>query len=141
MAPIPGDSSKHQFCTSMPQGGHPPHHSITSSARASKLSGTSRPRALAVLRLITASYFTGLAPAAIPEHDWACRQHPKTGNTCAREALVRLCRGHHLSVSAGHVKKPDLLRMRPVEHMDRLGGGLQYYLAALLREISLSLRR
>src|SRR5262249_2842913 len=34
MAPIPGDSSKHQFGTSMPQGGHPPHHSITSSARA-----------------------------------------------------------------------------------------------------------
>jgi hypothetical protein len=33
MAPIPGDSSKHQFGTSMPQGGHPPHHSITSSAR------------------------------------------------------------------------------------------------------------
>jgi DNA helicase HerA-like ATPase len=28
MAPIPGDSSKHQFGTSMPQGGHPPHHSI-----------------------------------------------------------------------------------------------------------------
>jgi hypothetical protein len=31
MAPIAGDSSKHQFGTSMPQGGHPPHHSITSS--------------------------------------------------------------------------------------------------------------
>ena len=27
--------------------------------------------------------------------------------------------------SAGHVKKPDLLSMRPVEHADRLGGGLQ----------------
>src|SRR2546428_13583 len=33
MAPIPGDSSKSQFGTSMPQGGHPPHHSITSSTR------------------------------------------------------------------------------------------------------------
>ena len=33
MAPVPGDSSKHQFGTQMPQGGHPPHHSITSSAR------------------------------------------------------------------------------------------------------------
>src|SRR5262245_4944476 len=32
MAPVPGDSSKHQFGTSMPQGGHPPHHSIISSA-------------------------------------------------------------------------------------------------------------
>ena len=27
--------------------------------------------------------------------------------------------------SAGHVKKPDPLSMRPVEHPDRLGGGLQ----------------
>src|SRR5215471_11365719 len=32
MAPFPGDSSKHQFGTSMPHGGHPPHHSITSLA-------------------------------------------------------------------------------------------------------------
>src|SRR5262245_5109240 len=36
----------------MPQGGHPPHHSITSSARASSLSGTVRPSIRAVrLRL------------------------------------------------------------------------------------------
>jgi hypothetical protein len=35
------------------------------------------------------------------------------------------------------VKKPDLLCMRPVERMDRLGGGLQLYLAALLREIAI----
>jgi hypothetical protein len=27
--------------------------------------------------------------------------------------------------SAGHVKKPDLLGMRAVEHLDRFGGGLQ----------------
>jgi hypothetical protein len=40
MAPIPGDSSKHQFGTSMPQGGHPPHHSISFSARACSVSGT-----------------------------------------------------------------------------------------------------
>src|SRR6516165_9832597 len=40
MAPVPGDSSKHQFGTSMPQGGHPPHHSITSSARARSVGGT-----------------------------------------------------------------------------------------------------
>src|SRR5262249_24423565 len=37
----------------------PPHHSITSSARASSVGGTSRPSALAVLRLITSSYFVG----------------------------------------------------------------------------------
>src|SRR5262249_19844877 len=35
------------------------NHSITSSARASSLSGTSRPSVLAVLRLITSSYFVG----------------------------------------------------------------------------------
>jgi hypothetical protein len=34
-------------------------YSITSSARASSVGGTSRPRALAVLRLITSSYLVG----------------------------------------------------------------------------------
>src|SRR5438067_9817173 len=38
---------------------HPPHHSITSSARASNVGAMSRPSALAVFRLITKSYFTG----------------------------------------------------------------------------------
>src|SRR6266542_3561097 len=33
--------------------------------------------------------------------------------------------------SARHVKQPDLLRLRAVESTDRLGGGLQQYLAAL----------
>src|SRR5262249_21759415 len=37
----------------------PPSHSITSSARASSVGGTSRPSALAVLRFTTISYFTG----------------------------------------------------------------------------------
>src|SRR5437764_1137109 len=37
----------------------PPLHSITSSARASTVEGTSRPSALAVLRLITSSYLVG----------------------------------------------------------------------------------
>jgi hypothetical protein len=46
-----------------------------------------------------------------------------------------------IPVSAGHVKKPDLLCMRPVERTDRLGGGLQQNLAALLREISRGFRR
>ena len=36
-----------------------PLHSITSSARASRVGGTSRPSALAVLRLITSSYLVG----------------------------------------------------------------------------------
>src|SRR6516165_2241780 len=51
------------------------------------------------------------------------------------------CRGWHPPVSAGHVKKPDLLCMRPVERTNRLGGRLQQNLAALLREISLGFRR
>src|SRR5499433_1100734 len=46
-----------------------------------------------------------------------------------------------LPVSAGHVEKSDLLCMRPVERINRLGRGLQQNLAALLGEISLSLRR
>ena len=35
------------------------HHSITSSARASRVGGTSRPSALAVFKLITSSNFVG----------------------------------------------------------------------------------
>src|SRR5262245_41926474 len=37
-----------------------PLHSITSSARASSVGGTSRPSAFAVLRLMTSSYFVGV---------------------------------------------------------------------------------
>src|SRR5262249_6766878 len=57
--PFAADSIRQQFGTQMPQGGHPPHHSITSSARASSVGGISRPRAFAVLRLMTNSYFVG----------------------------------------------------------------------------------
>src|SRR5438445_13125654 len=35
--PFAADSIRQQFGTQMPQGGHPPHHSITSSARASSV--------------------------------------------------------------------------------------------------------
>src|SRR5262249_3335856 len=49
---------RHQIGTSMPQGGHPPHHSITS-ARASSVGGIVRPSALAVLRLITSANLLG----------------------------------------------------------------------------------
>src|SRR5262249_17295533 len=64
----------------------------------------------------------------------------KTRNACAREALVRPALSRR-SFQAGHVKKPDLLCMRPVERTNRLGGGLQQNLAALLCEISLGFRR
>src|SRR5262245_9076525 len=57
--PFAADSIRQQFGTQMPQGGHPPHHSITSSARASSVGGTSRPIALAVLRFTTNSNLTG----------------------------------------------------------------------------------
>ena len=43
--------------------------------------------------------------------------------------------------SAGNVKKADLLRMRAVERMNRLGGWLQQDRAALFRKIRLSFRR
>src|SRR5262249_23757942 len=53
--PFAAVSIRQQFGTQMPQGGHPPHHSITSSAAASSLSGTVRPSILAVEALITSS--------------------------------------------------------------------------------------
>src|SRR5262249_27790714 len=53
--PFAADSNRQQFGTQMPQGGHPPHHSITSSATASSLSGTVRPSIVAVWALITSS--------------------------------------------------------------------------------------
>src|SRR6266851_10041929 len=43
--------------------------------------------------------------------------------------------------SAGNVKKADLLRVRVVERMNRLGGRLQQDRAALIRKIRLSFRR
>src|SRR5262249_43489893 len=57
--PFAADSIRQQFGTQMPQGGHPPHHSITSSARCCKNKGTSSPSAFAVLRLMTSSNFVG----------------------------------------------------------------------------------
>src|SRR4029077_11959012 len=48
----------------------PPLHSITSSARASKVAGTSRPTTFAAVRLITSSNFvgnsTGRSPGFVP---------------------------------------------------------------------------
>src|SRR5205809_5480199 len=70
--PFAADSIRQQFGTQMPQGGHPPHHSITSSASASTVGGISKPSALAVLRLMTSSNFvgccTGRSPAFSPGH-------------------------------------------------------------------------
>src|SRR5262249_14327211 len=43
-------------------------HSITSSARASKVGGTSMPRALTILWLITSSYFTLIDPTRRKRH-------------------------------------------------------------------------
>src|SRR5262245_43176874 len=51
--PFAADSIRQQFGTQMPQGGHPPHHSITSSARESKSSEIVTPSAFAVFKLST----------------------------------------------------------------------------------------
>src|SRR5499433_3124281 len=59
--PFAADSIRQQFGTQMPQGGHPPHHSITSSARPDRGSGTVMPNAFAVARLMTSS---NLAPTS-----------------------------------------------------------------------------
>ena len=71
--PFAADSIRQQFGTQMPQGGHPPHHSITSSARPSSESGKVMPSAFAVLRLMISSIFVycctgrsaGVAPLRI----------------------------------------------------------------------------
>src|SRR5262245_43027988 len=64
--PFAAVSIRQQFGTQMPQGGHPPHHSITSSAVPRSVGGTSRPSALAVLRLITSSYLVGACTGRSP---------------------------------------------------------------------------
>src|SRR5262249_19129463 len=48
-----------KFCGEVSLLNLPSHHSITSSARASRLSGTVRASAFAVLRLMTSSYLVG----------------------------------------------------------------------------------
>src|SRR5262249_41243723 len=55
--PFAADSIRQQFGTQMPQGGHPPPHSITSSARATRVRGTSRPSTFAMRRLRNSSTF------------------------------------------------------------------------------------
>src|SRR5262245_21156989 len=44
----------------------PPHHSMTSSARASNMAGTSRPSALATVRLMTNSNLVGCSTGRSP---------------------------------------------------------------------------
>src|SRR6266516_1648834 len=98
MAPVPGDSSKYQFGTSMPQGGHPPHHSITSSARASSVGGISMPSALAVFRLMISSNLVGacngssfgFSPLECDQHTlqpWAIGQPDQFQSTAALRPL------------------------------------------------------
>src|SRR4030095_4086498 len=57
--PFAADSIRQQFGTQMPQGGHPPHHSITSSASSWNESEMFNPIDRAVLRLITNSNLVG----------------------------------------------------------------------------------
>src|SRR5215472_353295 len=57
LLPFAADSIRQQFGTQMPQGGHPPHHSISSSARPRSESGTVRPSALAAFMLMNSSTF------------------------------------------------------------------------------------
>src|SRR5262249_52867326 len=68
--PVAADSIQ-QFGTQMPQGGHPPHHSITSSARTRIVSGMATPRPFAPLRFTTLSLLAGRSrgrSAALPPH-------------------------------------------------------------------------
>ena len=78
-----------------------------------------------------------------PPDSKASRCPPDTPQACQRMGFLadppQFSCGQRWSVSAGHVKKPNLC-MRPVEHMNCLGGRLQQDLAALFREIGFGFR-
>src|SRR6516164_1487972 len=84
-----------QFGTQMPQGGHPPHHSITSSAATSNVCGIARPSAFAVLRLTTSSNFTvcwtgkssGFSPLSIDPAWRGETRHPPRLTAMPRDRL------------------------------------------------------
>jgi hypothetical protein len=73
LPPIATDARTLRLFSRVHMSRHPPSHSITTSARASRVGGTSRPRALAVCRLMTNSNLVdcktgrsaGLAPLKI----------------------------------------------------------------------------
>ncbi len=70
--------------------------------------------------------------------------HERATNRCSQCALGSLLNPTSVTAwpdSAGNVKKADLLRMRVVERLNRLGGRLQQDRAALSRKIRLSFRR
>ena len=89
------------------------------------------------LRSASCDYGDRLGLAVADQLEAATRALLELGGLAADYSYVH----RHPSISAGHVKKPDLLRMRLVEHIDRFGGRLQQDLAALFREIGLSIRR
>src|SRR5262245_33913792 len=68
--PFAAVSIRQQFGTQMPQGGHPPRHSITSSATASRWVGISSLSVLAVCSLLSRSNLVarsiGKSPAFAP---------------------------------------------------------------------------
>src|SRR6266702_4441482 len=101
MAPVPGDSSKYQFGTSMPQGGHPPHHSMTSSASSRSDSGIVRPSASSSstsspARIRPRSFApswrrkwrNGDAWCARPISGWDSRRRPSVTNVHGSECLA-----------------------------------------------------
>ena len=56
---VSAKTGRKQMQQNTPRGTLPCTYSMTSSARASSIAGTSRPSALAVFRLITSSYLVG----------------------------------------------------------------------------------
>src|SRR6266568_7713127 len=86
---------------------------------------------------------TSLARRSWPEgghqHARACDQSMFSMRSRAFAHPPQRSRGRPLS--AGNVKKADLLRVRVVERMNRLGGRLQQDRAAIFRKIRLSFPR
>jgi hypothetical protein len=77
--------------------------------------------------------------SAAGQHARACDQSMFSMRSRAFAHAPQRSRGR--PDSAGNVKKADLLRVRVVERMNRLGGRLQQDRAALFRKIRLSFRR
>jgi hypothetical protein len=79
-APKATEVLRHRELTRCAASGHLAGYSITSSARASSSGGTSRPSALAVLRLITSSIFTASQTGRLVHDD--CRAAHLRENDC-----------------------------------------------------------
>src|SRR5262249_43056859 len=99
--PFAADSIRQQFGTQMPQGGHPPHHSITSSARASSEGGTVS--TLAAWALMTSSNFVDCMTGSVK----ASRRHHGNEIVGTARSIARRPYAPHRNLWIGVHHVPD----------------------------------